>query len=95
VYKPAAQRKYGHYVLPVLYGDRFIARVEPIFDRKARVLTLVNWWWEAGIEPDDAMIIVLAGCLAAFGRYLGAEEVRLGAAIVGDWVLERMVAQLS
>ena len=53
VYKPAAQRKYGHYVLPVLYGDRFIARVEPIFDRKARVLTVVNWWWEVGVAPDD------------------------------------------
>ena len=95
MYKPAEQRKYGHYVLPVLYGDRFIARVEPIFDRKARVLTLVNWWWEAGVVPDEAMIGALAECLAAFGRYLGAGEVRLGAAIVGDWVLERIVAQLS
>ena len=95
VYKPAAQRKYGHYVLPVLFGDRFVARVEPIFDRKARVLTIVNWWWEAGVEPDDALVAALAECLAAFGRYLGAEEVRLGAAIVGDWVLERIVTQLS
>ena len=95
VYKPAAQRKYGHYVLPVLYGDRFIARVEPIFDRKARVLTIVNWWWEAGVEPDEAMIAALAECLAAFGRYLGAGEIRLGAAMVGDGVLERIVAQLS
>ena len=72
VYKPAAQRKYGHYVLPVLYGDRFIARVEPIFDRKARVLTIVNWWWEAGVVPDEAMIAALAECLARvralFGR---------------------------
>ena len=50
VYKPAAQRKYGHYVLPVLYGDRFIARVEPIFDRKARVLTVVNWWWRRALS---------------------------------------------
>ena len=95
VYKPAAQRKYGHYVLPVLYGDRFIARVEPIFDRKARVLTVVNWWWEAGVAPDDALVVALAECLAAFGRYLGAAEMRLGAAMVGDWVLERIVAQLS
>ena len=78
VYKPAAQRKYGHYVLPVLYGDRFIARVEPIFDRKARVLTVVNWWWEVGVAPDDALVVALVECLAAFGRYLGAEEVRLG-----------------
>ena len=95
MYKPAAQRKYGHYVLPVLYGDRFIARVEPIFDRKARVLTVVNWWWEAGVALDETMVVALAEYLAAFGRYLGAEEVRLGAAIVGDWVLERIVAQLS
>ena len=95
VYKPAAQRKYGHYVLPVLYGDRFVARVEPIFDRKARVLTIVNWWWEAGVELDEAMVAELAECLIAFGRYLGAGVVRLGAAIVGDWVLERIVAQLS
>ena len=95
VYKPAAQRKYGHYVLPVLYGDRFIARVEPIFDRKARVLTVVNWWWEVGVAPDDALVVALVECLAAFGRYLGAEEVRLGAALVGDWMLERIAAQLS
>ena len=92
VYKPAAKRKYGHYVLPVLYGDRFVARAEPIFDRKARVLTIVNWWWEAGVEPDDAMVAALAECLAAFGRYLGAEAVRLGDATAGDAVLVRVVA---
>ena len=94
VYKPAAQRKYGHYVLPVLYGDRFIARVEPIFDRKARVLTIVNWWWEAGVAPERAMVAALAECLAAFGRYLGVEEIQLGEAVVGDWVLGRVVTLL-
>ncbi len=91
VYKPAAQRKYGHYVLPVLYGDRFIARVEPIFDRKTRVLTLVNWWWEVGVVPDDAMITALGECLAAFGRYLGARELRFGEAITRDTALRRVV----
>jgi uncharacterized protein YcaQ len=95
VYKPAEQRKYGHYVLPVLYGDRFIARVEPIFDRKARVLTVVNWWWEAGVEPDDALVVALVECLAAFGRYLGAGEIRLGEAVAGDAALEQIVLRLS
>ena len=95
VYKPAARRKYGHYVLPVLYGDRFIARVEPIFDRKARVLTVVNWWWEAGVVPDAAMIAALAECLIAFGRYLGAGQIRLGAVVAGDAALERVVTLIS
>jgi uncharacterized protein YcaQ len=95
VYKPVSQRKYGHYVLPVLYGDRFVARVEPIFDRKARVLTLVNWWWEAGVEPDDAPVAALAECLAAFGCYLGAEAIRLGETAAGDPVLRRAAAMMS
>jgi uncharacterized protein YcaQ len=92
VYKPAAQRKYGHYVLPVLYGDRFVARVEPIYDRKARVLTLANWWWEADSSPDDAMSAALTECLTEFGRYLGASGIRLGEAIAGDAVLRRVAA---
>ena len=36
IYTPEAQRKYGYYVLPLLYGDRFIGRVEAIRDRKAK-----------------------------------------------------------
>ena len=92
VYKPAEQRKYGHYVLPVLYGDRFVARVEPIYDRKTRILTLANWWWEAEIRPDDALIAALATCVAEFARYLGADAVRLGDAAAADHALVRAVA---
>jgi uncharacterized protein YcaQ len=46
VYKPAARRKYGYYVLPVIYGDRFVARLDPGFDKKTRALTITNWWSE-------------------------------------------------
>ena len=44
VYKPAAKRKYGYYVLPVICGDRFVARFDPAFDKKTRELTITNWW---------------------------------------------------
>ena len=50
IYTPADQRKYGYYVLPVLYGDRFIGRIEPKADRKAGILTVNNVWFEPGVR---------------------------------------------
>ncbi len=79
VYKPAAQRRYGYYVLPILYGNRFIARMDPSFDRKRRELTINNWWWEDGIEVSGEMQAALAKCLQEFMRYLQADRVALGA----------------
>jgi uncharacterized protein YcaQ len=78
VYKPKAQRKYGYYVLPLLYGDRFVARFEPAFDKKTRDLTIANWWWENGVQPDEAMRTALGACLRDFARYLDASRVDLG-----------------
>jgi uncharacterized protein YcaQ len=87
VYKPAAKRVYGYYVLPVIYGDRFIARFDPAFDKKTRELTINNWWWEEGVEPDESMEAALSVCFRDFVRYLDAGEIRLGEKIVGDKTL--------
>ena len=50
IYTPAAKRKYGYYVLPVLYGDRFIGRIEPKADKKTKTLTVLNLWLEPGVR---------------------------------------------
>ena len=55
MYTPAVKRKYGYYVLPMLYGDRLIGRVEPKADRKAGILTLQNVWLEPGIRQTKAL----------------------------------------
>jgi len=78
VYKPVAQRKFGYYVLPVVYGDRFVARFDPAFDKKARELTIANWWWEEGIQPDEAMQAAIVDCFREFMRYLAASRLWLG-----------------
>lgn len=46
IYTPAAKRKYGFYVLTVLYGEELIGRIEMTADRKNAVLTVRNIWYE-------------------------------------------------
>ena len=53
VYVPAAKRRYGYYVLPLLYGDRFVGRIEPRLDRATGTLRVLGVWWEDGFDPLD------------------------------------------
>lgn len=54
VYVPEPKRRWGYYVLPILYGDRLIGRIEPRLERRARTLRIVDLWWEPGFDPLDA-----------------------------------------
>jgi len=74
VYKPKNKREYGYYVLPVLYGDKFIARFEPRFDRTTGEFAVADWWWERGVQVDQEMVIALKECLEAFLAYLSAAD---------------------
>jgi hypothetical protein len=78
VYKPVKARKYGYYVLPILYGDRFIARADPIYEKTENILILKNWWWETEVQPDDRMKAALKTCMKDFMRYLGTSLIQLG-----------------
>ena len=51
VYVPAARRRWGYYVLPLLYGDRFVGRIEPRIDRRTGTLRILGLWWEDGFDP--------------------------------------------
>ena len=54
VYVPADKRKYGYYVIPVLYGNRFIARFEP--EKSKTHFQIKNWWWEKDFSVSDKVI---------------------------------------
>ena len=92
VYKPVKDREFGYYVLPVLYGDRFIGRIDPGFDKKSRVLTINNWWWEKDFQPSDKTDRALSQCLTGFLGYLDARDLKYSKQLLKkgglDWLGE-------
>ena len=45
---PAAKRRFGYYVMPILHGDRFVGRFDPKFDRSTATIEIRGLWWEPG-----------------------------------------------
>ena len=83
VYVPEKKRRWGYYVLPVLYGDRLVGRVEPRFDRRTGTLRILGLWWEDGFEPlaDDAFVGAFAQAVVAHRRFGGVARVTFPRAV--------------
>lgn len=77
VYKPAAKREYGYYVLPVLYRDKFIARADMKYQRKTQELSLQNWWWEEDAPRSEATALAVKQGFQDFLQYLGADRLTI------------------
>ena len=75
VYTPVKDRKFGYYVLPVIYREYFIGRCEPIVDRKNNELILMNWWWEKGIKENTDMTEALIKCFKDFAKFLNVKKI--------------------
>jgi uncharacterized protein YcaQ len=76
----------------VLDGDRFVARIEPTFNKKNRTLTVQNWWWEPGIKPNEQMIAALIQSIVFFLKYLKAESLQIADSIrnepAQEWLMK-------
>ena len=73
IYLPKAKRQYGYFVLPVLHGERLVGRIDPLFDRKARVLRINAVHW----EPDAPRDVPLEQAVSDLAEWLGADSVEM------------------
>jgi hypothetical protein len=73
---PPAKRRWGWYVLPLLFGDRLVGRIEPRIDRAERKVGVLGLWWEDGFVPRRAegFVGAMRAALRAYLQFAGASR---------------------
>jgi uncharacterized protein len=79
-YLPEKKRRFGYFCLPVLYGDRFVARFDPKADRQSKVFHVKNFHLEEGFVPDEDFAEVFTARLEVFARFNGCDRVKISGA---------------
>ena len=76
IYTPVNQRKYGYYVLPILYGDKFVGRIEAAADRKAATLVVRNIWYEDGVKQTKKLARAIEGACRRLAKFNDCVQVK-------------------
>ncbi len=90
VYKPAQQRKFGYYTLPILWGDQLVARFDSKLDRTTNTFVILGFWLEeTALGKDEAFAAALAAGFTRFANFLGATTINAQA--IGELLLRQHV----
>ncbi len=76
VYVPERKRRWGYYVLPILFRDRLVGRIEPRIDGADGRVRVLGVWWEDGFEPRraDGFVDAMRAALRAYLSFAGASR---------------------
>ena len=75
IYTPPSKRKYGYYVLPILHGDKFIGRLDPLMDQKNGKLIIKAVYAESNAPKDKDTSREIRDSVILLSEFLGAKEV--------------------
>ena len=76
MFVPAAKRRWGYYVYPLLERDRFVGRIELKADRTKSEMTVTGFWPEPGIKWPPARHKKLETELTRFARLAGIKSIQ-------------------
>jgi uncharacterized protein YcaQ len=73
---PPEKRRWGWYVLPIVFRDRFVGRIEPRIDREEARVEVLDVWWEDGFAPRrvDGFVEAMRDALRAYLSFAGADR---------------------
>ena len=73
LFVPPSKRRWGWYVLPILFGDRLVGRIEPRIDRTEDRVHVLDVWWEDDFTPRGAagFVDAMRDALRAYLRFAG------------------------
>tara|TARA_R110002096_G_scaffold97354_4_gene217076 strand:+ start:86423 stop:87589 length:1167 start_codon:yes stop_codon:yes gene_type:complete len=75
MFVPAAKRKWGYYVYPILQGNKFIGRIEVKAVRAKSALTVHNLWTENGVKWSASQAQKLDAELDRLARFVGVKTI--------------------
>jgi uncharacterized protein YcaQ len=77
LFHPPAKRRWGWYVLPIVFGDRFVGRIEPRIECEDARVQVLDLWWEDGFAPrrTEGFVEAMRDALRAYLRFAGADRV--------------------
>ncbi len=82
---PREKRRFGTYVLPILWGDKLIGRIDPQMDRKEERLKINSVHAEPGAPGDRETATTIRGTIERLADFLGAKEVEYTARVPPAW----------
>ena len=76
LFLPPAKRRWGWYVLPIVFRDRFVGRIEPRIDRAEARVHVLDVWWEDGFLPRrvDGFVEAMREALRAYLGFADADR---------------------
>ncbi|HTT72816.1 MAG TPA: crosslink repair DNA glycosylase YcaQ family protein [Thermoplasmata archaeon] len=85
MYVPAAKRRWGYYVLPILRGETFVGRIDPRFDRARETLVVEAVHAEPGVPRTKELGRDVRDAIDRLAEFLGARRLEFTGRVPSEW----------